>query len=173
MAHYQYMYAKVCNVEILPSYIKEVSVGDLLTIQALITNPLDWQHFYEKLSLIEKGERSDFTVITKEGDRIVGYGDVTEFEKWSDRGKYGFKIKIDITKQKSLTDRRIRGPGRVKTELVEEAKPAKLQVAPKIASANPKPSKPRVFEVQDMSSFKELLEGSLSMDISSAASTSG
>ena len=71
------MYAKLCSVEILQSYIKEVSMGDMLTIQALITNPLDWQHFYEKVSTIRKGDRTDFTVVTREGDRIVGVADVS------------------------------------------------------------------------------------------------
>ncbi|MEO9321085.1 MAG: hypothetical protein ABI361_10460 [Nitrososphaera sp.] len=170
------MYAKVCNVEILPSYIQEVSVGDLLTIQALITNPLDWQHFYEKLSVIEKGERTDFTVITPEGDRIIGFGNVTEFERWSDRGKYGFKIKIDITKQKSLTDRRIRGPHKLKAEVRDEKMPQKPKVIPEIVSPAQKSIKPRVFDkdmsAKDMTAFKELLEGSLGLDISSSAPAS-
>jgi hypothetical protein len=61
------MYAKLCNIEVLPSYIKEVAVGDILTVQALIANPLDWQHFYEKVSTIKIGDRTDFTVITQEG----------------------------------------------------------------------------------------------------------
>jgi hypothetical protein len=43
------VYARFCSIEILSSYVKEVSVGDLLTVQALVTNPLDWQHFYEKI----------------------------------------------------------------------------------------------------------------------------
>ena len=46
-------------------------MGDMLTIQALVTNPLDWQHFYEKVATIRKGDRTDFTVVTREGDRLV------------------------------------------------------------------------------------------------------
>src|ERR687895_611600 len=96
-----YMYAKLCNVEVLPSYIKEVAVGDILTVQALITNPLDWHHFYEKISTIKKESKTDFIVVTAEGDRIVGSGEVMEIERWSHRGQFGFKIKIKIKKQKS------------------------------------------------------------------------
>jgi hypothetical protein len=87
------MYAKLCNIEILSSYIKEISVGDMLTVQALITNPLDWQHFYEKLTTIKQGDKTDFTVVTGEGDRLIGTGDIVEVDKWSNRGRYGFKIK--------------------------------------------------------------------------------
>ena len=108
------MYAKLCSIEVLPSYIKEVAVGDILTVQALITNPLDWHHFYEKVSTIKIGDRSDFTVITQEGERVIGFGNIVEVDKWSNRGQYGFKIKISVKKQKSLTDRRIRGPSKVK-----------------------------------------------------------
>src|SRR5919199_1784129 len=108
------MYAKLCDIEILSSYIKQVSVGDMLIVQALITNPLDWQHFYEKISMIKLGDKTNFTVVTQEGDRLVGLGDIIEVEKWSNHGQYGFKIKIDVKKQKSLTDRRIRGPGKVR-----------------------------------------------------------
>ncbi|MDQ4017116.1 MAG: hypothetical protein M3129_01070, partial [Thermoproteota archaeon] len=108
------MYAKLCNIEVLPSYIKEVAVGDILTVQALITNPLDWHHFYEKVSTIKIGGRTDFTVITQEGERVIGFGKIVEVDKWSNRGQYGFKIKISVKKQKSLSDRRIRGPGKVR-----------------------------------------------------------
>src|SRR2546422_7650349 len=104
------MYAKLCNIEILSSYIKEVSVGDMLTVQALITNPLDWQHFYEKISTIKAGDRTDFTVVTAEGDRLVGTGDIGGVDKWSNRGKYSVNIKLDVNKQKSLTDSRRTGP---------------------------------------------------------------
>jgi hypothetical protein len=74
----------------------------------LVKNPLDWHHFYEKISLIKKGGKTDFTVVTREGDRLVGSGIVQEIEKWSNNGKFGFKIKVNITKQKSLADRRIK-----------------------------------------------------------------
>jgi hypothetical protein len=116
------MYAKICNMEILPSYIKEVAVGDLLTVQALITNPLDWQHFYEKISTIKTDDRTDFTVVTPEGDRLVGSGNIIEVDKWSNRGQYGFKIKISIKKQKSLTDRRVRGINKEKPPSIEHKK---------------------------------------------------
>ena len=161
------MYAKLCNIEILSSYIKQVSVGDMLTVQALITNPLDWQHFYEKISIIKQGDRTDFTVVTKEGDRLVGLGDIIEVEKWSNRGQYGFKIKIDIKKQKSLTDRRIRGPGKVTVppatteKIVEPERPViEQQVTPLTTAAT-------AITPQDMMAFREMLKSSLTMDMSS------
>lgn len=102
------MYAKICDLEMLSSYITDVVVGDVLVVQALVANPLDWNHFYEKISTIKKGDRTDFTVVTKEGERLVGSGDVKDLEKWNNNGKFGFKIKITIKKQKSLSDRRLR-----------------------------------------------------------------
>jgi hypothetical protein len=102
------MYAKICGLELLSSYITELGVGDILSLQALVKNPLDWHHFYEKISLIKKGGKTDFTVVTREGDRLVGSGTVLEVEKWSNGGKYGFKIKVNISKQKSLADRRVK-----------------------------------------------------------------
>ena len=158
------MYAKLCSVEILQSYIKEVSMGDMLTIQALITNPLDWQHFYEKVSTIRKGDRTDFTVVTREGDRIVGVADVVEVEKWSDQGRYGFKLKLDVKKQKSLTDRRIRGPGKIAkipaAKVIEVAREVPVQV---VAPANTVTA----ITPKEMNEFREMLKGSLTMDISS------
>jgi hypothetical protein len=104
----EYMYAKICGLELLSSYITELDVGDILSVQALIKNPLDWNHFYEKIFLIKKGGKTDFTVVTREGDRLVGSGIVQEVEKWSNNGKFGFKIKVSVSKQKSLADRRIK-----------------------------------------------------------------
>src|SRR5438093_3509946 len=152
------MYAKLCNIEILSSYIKEVSVGDMLTVQALITNPLDWQHFYEKLSTIKQGDKTDFTVVTGEGDRLIGTGDIVEVDKWSNRGQYGFKIKIDVRKQKSLTDRRIRGPGKVK--LIEKPPAKPTMEAPQFT-----PLAATVITPQDIAAFREMLKGSITMDI--------
>ena len=102
------MYAKICGLELLSSYITELDIGDILSLQALVKNPLDWHHFYEKISLIKKGGKTDFTVVTREGDRLVGSGTVLDLEKWSNDGKFGFKIKVNITKQKSLADKRIK-----------------------------------------------------------------
>jgi hypothetical protein len=102
------MYAKLCELEILSSYLSDISVGDMLSVQALITNPLDWHHFYDKISTIHKESKTDFTVVTAEGDRIVGSGEVMDIERWNNYGQFGFKIKIMIKKQKSLTDRRLR-----------------------------------------------------------------
>jgi hypothetical protein len=102
------MYAKICGLELLSSYITELDIGDILSLQALVKNPLDWHHFYEQISLIKKGSKTDFTVVTREGDRLAGSGIVQEVEKWSNGGKYGFKIKVNISKQKSLADRRIK-----------------------------------------------------------------
>ena len=178
------MYAKLCNIEVLPSYIKEVAVGDILTVQALIANPLDWQHFYEKVSTIKMGDRTDFTVITQEGERVIGFGNIVEVDKWSNRGQYGFKIKISVKKQKSLTDRRIRGSGKVKLSAMQPEKvsdaasaepesaivpPADLVAAaaaassPHAASSTTTPA----ITVQDLNSFQKMLKESLTMDMTS------
>ena len=153
------MYARLCNIEILSSYVKDVSVGDMLTVQALITNPLDWQHFYEKISTIKQGDRTDFTVVMQEGDRLVGSGNIIEVDKWSNRGQYGFKIKIDVRRQKSLTDRRIRGPGRTKP--VEKVPPAPALQVPQVA---PEPAT-MMITPKDVADFRDLLRGSLTMDM--------
>ena len=179
------MYAKLCNIEVLPSYIKEVAVGDILTVQALIANPLDWQHFYEKVSTIKIGDRTDFTVITQEGERVIGFGNIMEVDKWSNRGQYGFKIKISVKKQKSLTDRRIRGSGKVKLSAMQPEKvsdaayaepesaivpPADLVAAAAAASsphaASSTTTTPAIT-VQDLNSFQKMLKESLTMDMTS------
>lgn len=100
------MYAKLGELEILSTYMADLCIGDILAVQALITNPLDWNHFYEKISVIKEGDRTNFTIVTDEGDRLIGIGNVELVEKWSNQGKYGFKIKVRIKKQKSMTDRR-------------------------------------------------------------------
>src|ERR687898_87374 len=168
--NFMYMYAKLCNVEVLPSYIKEVAVGDILTVQALITNPLDWHHFYEKVSTIKIGDRTDFIVITQEGERVIGFGNIVEVDKWSNRGQYGFKIKISVKKQKSLTDRRIRGPSKVKLSSVQPenvsdvAEPASVIVSPAhslmAAAAPPATSTTTttVITAHDINSFQEMLK---------------
>jgi hypothetical protein len=171
------MYAKLCNMELLPSYIKEVAVGDILTVQALITNPLDWHHFYERVSTIKIGDRTDFTVITQEGERVIGSGNIVEMDKWSNRGQYGFKIKISVKKQKSLTDRRIRGSSKAKLSSVQPenlsdaAEPASLIVPPAhpLTTAAPPASSTttNVITVHDINSFQKLLKESLTMDITS------
>ena len=43
------MYAKICELEILSTFITDVSVGDMLAVEALVANPLDWHHFYERI----------------------------------------------------------------------------------------------------------------------------
>ncbi len=179
------MYAKLCNIEVLPTYIKEVAVGDILTVQALIANPLDWQHFYEKVSTIKIGDRTDFTVITQEGERVIGFGNIMEVEKWSNRGQYGFKIKISVKKQKSLTDRRIRGSGKVKLSAMQPEKisdaasaepesaivpPADLVAA--VSSSSPHAASSTTtttpaITVQDLNSFQKMLKESLTMDMTS------
>jgi hypothetical protein len=159
------MYAKICSIEILSSYIKEVSMGDMLTVQALITNPLDWHHFYEKISTIRTGDKTDFTVVTGEGDRIVGSGDIVEVDKWSNKGQYGFKVKVNVKKQKSLTDRRIRGPPRpAKITTASSEKPMRTPQLP--AQAVTAGGAVTIMTPEDMSAFREMLKGSLNMDIS-------
>jgi hypothetical protein len=176
------MYAKLCDIEVLPSYIKEVAVGDILTVQALIKNPLDWHHFYEKVSTIKIGDRTDFTVITQEGERVIGFGNIVEVDKWSNRGQYGFKIKISVKKQKSLTDRRIRGSGKVKLSSMQpekvsdaaSAQPETAIVPPAdlVATAASSPhaassTTTTPITMQDLNSFQKMLKESLTMDITS------
>lgn len=169
-----YMYAKLCNIEVLPSYIKEVAVGDILTVQALITNPLDWHHFYEKVSTIKIGDRTDFTVVTQEGERVIGFGNIVEVDKWSNRGQYGFKIKISVKKQKSLSDRRIRGPSKIKLASVQPenmydaAGTRSVVVVPPaglLAAAAAPPDTTIVITAQDMNNFQEMLKESLTLDM--------
>lgn len=167
-----YMYAKLCNIEVLPSYIKEVAVGDILTVQALITNPLDWHHFYEKVSTIKIGDRTDFTVVTQEGERVIGFGNIVEVDKWSNRGQYGFKIKISVKKQKSLSDRRIRGPSKVRLSSMQpenvsnDTEPAAVVVVPPAGLLTAAPaSTTDVITAQDIDTFQEILKESLTMDM--------
>lgn len=167
-----YMYAKLCNIEVLPSYIKEVAVGDILTVQALITNPLDWHHFYEKVSTIKNGDRTDFTVVTQEGERVIGFGNIVEVDKWSNRGQYGFKIKISVKKQKSLSDRRIRGPSKVRLSSMQpenvsnDAEPPSVVVVPPAGLLTAAPaSTTDVITAQDIDTFQEILKESLTMDM--------
>ncbi|MFL6364702.1 MAG: hypothetical protein ACJ719_05805 [Nitrososphaeraceae archaeon] len=135
------MYAKICGLELLSSYITELGVGDILSLQALVKNPLDWHHFYEKISLIKKGGKTDFTVVTREGDRLVGSGIVQEIEKWSNNGKFGFKIKVNITKQKSLADRRIKLQNMPRKYQNSTArKPTPTQLAPLTTDAVKQPN---------------------------------
>ncbi|HEY9407085.1 MAG TPA: hypothetical protein VIP53_06540 [Nitrososphaera sp.] len=166
------MYAKLCNIEVLPSYIKEVAVGDILTVQALITNPLDWHHFYEKVSTIKIGDRTDFTVVTQEGERVIGFGNIVEVDKWSNRGQYGFKIKISVKKQKSLSDRRIRGPSKVRLSSMQpenvsnDAEPVSVVVVPPAGLLTAAPaSTTDVITAQDIDTFQEILKESLTMDM--------
>jgi hypothetical protein len=170
------MYAKLCNIEVLPSYIKEVAVGDILTVQALITNALDWHYFYEKVSNIRIGDRTDFTVITPEGERVTGFGNILEVDKWSNRGQYGFKIKINVKRQKSLSNRRTKDSTKDKLSSVQSeneldvvaepvsviAPSGRLLTAPTHASAK---NTTDVVTAQEINSFQEMLNESLAMDI--------
>ena len=171
-----YMYAKLCNIEVLPSYIKEVAVGDILTVQALITNALDWHYFYEKVSNIRIGDRTDFTVITPEGERVTGFGNILEVDKWSNRGQYGFKIKIKVKRQKSLSDRRTKDSTKDKLSSVQSeneldvvAEPVSVMTpsARVLTVATPASAKNTtdVVTAQDINSFQEMLKESLAMDM--------
>ena len=171
-----YMYAKLCNIEVLPRYIKEVAVGDILTVQALITNALDWHYFYEKVSNIRIGDRTDFTVITPEGERVTGFGNILEVDKWSNRGQYGFKIKINVKRQKSLSNRRTKDSTKDKLSSVQSeneldvvAEPVSV-IAPSgrlLTVATPASAKNTtdVVTAQEINSFQEMLNESLAMDI--------
>lgn len=101
------MYVRIGYLEILDSYISSISVGDIVTVEALIKNPLDWHHFYENLTSIKSGDTTHFTVVTDDGERVVGTGNITEIDKWSNKGQYGFKIKLRTSKQKSVGMKRL------------------------------------------------------------------
>jgi hypothetical protein len=167
------MYAKLCNIEVLPNYIKEVEVGDNLTVRALITNPLDWQHFYEKISVIKVGDRTDFTAVTQEGERVIGLGIIIEVDKWSNNGKYGFKIKMTVKKQKSLTDRRIRSHIKAKLphvqaetypDLASHGTATIVQRTSSLTATTAMSGTGNVVIAQDSNSFEDLLEESFAMD---------
>ena len=83
--------------------------------------------------------------------------------EWSNRGQYGFKVKVIVKKQKSLTDRRIRGPGKT-AKAPAKKKPEELakvlQVVPAAATTT------AAITLQDMANFREMLKSSLTMDIS-------
>jgi len=168
------MYAKLCSIEVLPSYIKEVSVGDNLTVQALITNALDWHYFYDKVSSIKIGDRTDFTVITSEGERVTGFGNILEVDKWSNHGKYGFKIKINVKRQKSLSDRRTKGYTKEKLsslqpeneiDIVDEPASGIAPSARVLTGADPAKNTITVVTAQDVKSFQEMLKESLAIDM--------
>ena len=100
------MYAKISDLEVLPNYLTDIIIGDILVVQALILNPLDWHHFYDRISTMKRGDKANFLVVTEEGERLSGIGRLQEVDKWTSRLRYGFKIKINVSKQKSLSDRR-------------------------------------------------------------------
>ena len=171
-----YMYAKLCNIEVLPSYIKEVAVGDILTVQALITNALDWHYFYDKVSNIRIGDRTDFTVITPEGERVTGFGNILEVDKWSNRGQYGFKIKINVKRQKSLSNRRTKDSTKDKLSSVQSeneldvvAEPISVIAPSGRPLTAPAPASAKnttdVVTAQEINSFQEMLKESLAMDM--------
>ncbi|MDP9462653.1 MAG: hypothetical protein M3O97_02780, partial [Thermoproteota archaeon] len=149
---------------------------DILTVQALITNALDWHYFYEKVSNIRIGDRTDFTVITPEGERVTGFGNILEVDKWSNRGQYGFKIKINVKRQKSLSNRRTKDSAKDKLSSVQSeneldvvaepisviAPSGRLLTAPAPASAK---NTTDVAPAQEINSFQEMLKESLAMDI--------
>lgn len=168
-----YMYAKLCNIEVLPSYVKEVEIGDILTVQALIANALDWHHFYEKVSTIKIGDRTDFTVITPEGERVTGFGNILVVDRWSNHGQYGFKIKVNVKRQKSLSDRRIRGSSKVKLSSVQpdnmlDAADSTVSIMTAPASSLAAATGTTIFSIataQDINSSQEVGKESTATDI--------
>lgn len=100
------MYVKLDQLEIMGTHLEEVKVGDILSFEALIRNPLDWDHFFEQIEMLKYHRNTPFTVVTREGDRIQGFGEVISAEKWRNGIHFGFKIKVKVKKQKSLSDKR-------------------------------------------------------------------
>jgi hypothetical protein len=87
-------------------------------------------------------------------------------------------IKISVKKQKSLSDRRIRGPSKIKLSPVQQenmydaAGPRSVVVIPpagllgaSAATAAAAPDTTAVVTAQDMNNFQEMLKESLTMDM--------
>lgn len=101
------MYVKLDQLEIMGTHLEEVKVGDILSFEALIRNPLDWDHFFERIEMLKYHRNTPFTVVTREGDRIQGFGEIISADKWRNGIHFGFKIKVKVKKQKSLSDKRV------------------------------------------------------------------
>ena len=101
------MYVKLDQLEIMGNLLEEVKVGDILSFEALIRNPLDWDHFFDRIEMLKYHRKTPFTVVTQEGDRIQGFGEIISAEKWRNGIHFGFKIKVKVKKQKSLSDKRM------------------------------------------------------------------
>jgi hypothetical protein len=104
------MYVRIGNLEILDSYMSSIEIGDTVSVEALVRNPLDWHHFYENLISIKPGSTTHFTVVTRSGERVVGIGNIAEIDKWSNKGQFGFKIKLRTNKRKSARTKRAQLP---------------------------------------------------------------
>src|SRR3712207_386389 len=131
---------------------------------------------HDALPIFRVGDRTDFTVITPEGERVTGFGNILEVDKWSNHGQYGFKIKISVKRQKSLSDRRTKGSIKEKLSSVQPenlldataestsviSPTARLSTAAAPTSAK---NTTTVVTLQDINSFQELLKESLAMDI--------
>jgi hypothetical protein len=100
------VYVKLDQLEIMGTHLEDVRVGDILSLEAVIRNPLDWDHFYERIEVLQHHRKTPFTVVTREGDRIQGLGELISTEKWRNGAHLGFKIKVKVKRQKSLSDRR-------------------------------------------------------------------
>jgi hypothetical protein len=57
--------------------------------------------------MLKYHRNTPFTVVTREGDRIQGIGEIISAEKWRNGIHFGFKIKVKVKKQKSLSDKRV------------------------------------------------------------------
>ncbi len=121
------MYVRIGNLEILDSYMSSIKIGDTVTVEALIKNPLDWHHFYENLNSIKPGNTTHFTVVTDGGERVVGMGNITEIDKWSNNGQFGFKIKLRTNKRKSVSMKRF--TYRLQSDLKTKHWNANLEIA--------------------------------------------
>ena len=86
------------------------------------------------------------------------------------RGQYGFKIKLSVKKQKSLTDRRIRGPNKVKPPSVQVEKvpdavePTATLAVPQSAVLTAGMNTTTKMTAQEINAFQEMLKESLAMD---------
>jgi hypothetical protein len=100
------VYVKLDQLEIMGTHLEDVRVGDILSFEALIRNPLDWDHFFERIEALQYHRKTTFTVVTREGNKTHGLGEIISTEKWRNGVHFGFKIKVKVKRQKSLSDRR-------------------------------------------------------------------
>lgn len=100
------MYVKLDQLELMGNLLEDLKVGDIVSFEGLVKNPLDWEHFFNRIEMLKYHRKTPFTLVTREGDRIQGIGEIVSIERWRNGIHFGFKIKVKVRKQKSLSDKR-------------------------------------------------------------------